>query len=196
MVVSGLDTSSINIPTAFTWQTVGLSSTDFYRIISDKPVAVLKTAVGSHNIDPSLVTLTHRDRWSTRLTFAMPGSNWWQSFAMSPDGLAYTLIVVTEEGSDEDITVNGHDNNFNWESVVSSDFLAGFLKRRPAILFYSILGCVLPLQEVALRQSPTFSLSFVILVHTALCCPTMSSLQRRFGLPADFTPYICHSNCF
>ena len=51
------------------------------------------------------------------------------------------------------------------------------------ILFYSILGCVLPLQEVALRQSPP---SFSVLCypcHTAPCCPTMSSLQRRFGLP-------------
>ena len=56
------------------------------------------------------------------------------------------------------------------------------------ILFYSILGCVVPLQELALRQSlPS------ILVHTAPCCPTMSSLQRRFGLPTDLTPSVCHS---
>ena len=54
-----------------------------------------------------------------------------------------------------------------------------------SILFYSILGCVLPLQEVALRQSPP---SFSV-----LCCPcpyrsllsTVSSLQRCFGLPTD-----------
>ena len=37
------------------------------------------------------------------------------------------------------------------------------------------------------------SLSFAVLVHTAPCCPTMSSLQRRFGLPTDLTPFICHS---
>ena len=32
------------------------------------------------------------------------------------------------------------------------------------------------------------SLSFAILVHTAPCCPTMSSLQHF-----DLTPFICHS---
>ena len=37
------------------------------------------------------------------------------------------------------------------------------------------------------------SLSFAVLVHTAPCCPTMSSLQRHFGLPTDLTPFICHS---
>ena len=37
------------------------------------------------------------------------------------------------------------------------------------------------------------SLSFAILVHTVLCCPTMSFVQRRFGLPTDLTPFICHS---
>ena len=57
--------------------------------------------------------------------------------------------------------------------------------------FYSILGCVHPPQKAALRQSPpTF---IAILVHTAPCSPTMSSLQRRFGLPTDLTPFICHS---
>ena len=61
-------------------------------------------------------------------------------------------------------------------------------------LFCSILGCVLPLQEVAFRQSPLqLSLSFVILVYTAPCCPTMSCLQRRFGPPTDITPFIYHS---
>ena len=35
--------------------------------------------------------------------------------------------------------------------------------------------------------------SFAIFVHTAPCCPTMSSLQRRFGLPIDLAPFICHS---
>ena len=72
-----------------------------------------------------------------------------------------------------------------------------------SILFYSILGCVLPLQEVALRQSLSslsvlrrvfhLSLSFAILVHATSCCPTMSSLQRRLGLPTDLTPSVCHS---
>ena len=41
-------------------------------------------------------------------------------------------------------------------------------------------------------SSLQLSLSFAVLVHTAPCCPTMSSLQRRFGLPADLTPFICH----
>ena len=36
-------------------------------------------------------------------------------------------------------------------------------------------------------------LSLAVLVHTAPCCPTMSSLQECFGLPADLTPFICHS---
>ena len=37
------------------------------------------------------------------------------------------------------------------------------------------------------------SLSFAILVHTAPCCPTMSSLQPRFGLPTYLISIICHS---
>ena len=37
------------------------------------------------------------------------------------------------------------------------------------------------------------SLSFAVLVHTPPCCPTMSSLQRRVGLPTDLTPSVCHS---
>ena len=62
-----------------------------------------------------------------------------------------------------------------------------------SILFYSSLVCVLPLREVALHQSPpTFSVLFLN-VHTTPCCPTMSSLQRRFGLPTDLTPFVCHS---
>ena len=59
-----------------------------------------------------------------------------------------------------------------------------------SILFFSILFCVLPLQEVALRQSPP---TFSIFTHTAPCCPTMSSLQRRFGLLTDLTLFICRS---
>ena len=58
-----------------------------------------------------------------------------------------------------------------------------------SVLFYSNLGCVLPLQEVALRHPPTFS----VLCQTAPCCPTISSLQRRFGLPTHRTPSVCHS---
>ena len=55
----------------------------------------------------------------------------------------------------------------------------------------SVLGCVLPLQEVALRKSPP-TLSFPLLVHIAPCCPTLSFLQC-FGLQTDLTPFICHS---
>ena len=36
------------------------------------------------------------------------------------------------------------------------------------------------------------SKSFATLVHTAPCCPTMSSLQRCFGHPTYLTPFICH----
>ena len=60
---------------------------------------------------------------------------------------------------------------------------------RDSILLYSILGCILPLQELVLH----LSLIFAIPVHTAPCCPTMSSLQRRVGLPTDLTPFIYHS---
>ena len=35
-------------------------------------------------------------------------------------------------------------------------------------------------------------MSIAIFVHTAPCCPTMSSLLRCFGLPADLTHVICH----
>ena len=40
---------------------------------------------------------------------------------------------------------------------------------------------------------PSIFLSLVILVHTVPCCPTMSSLQRRLGLPTYLTPFVCHS---
>ena len=59
------------------------------------------------------------------------------------------------------------------------------------LLFHSILGCVLPLQEVALHWVLQLFLSFAILVNTTPCCPTMSSL-RRFP-PTDHPPFICHS---
>ena len=77
-------------------------------------------------------------------------------------------------------------NTAGLSKVFSLCLMCWYLSR----LFYCILGRVLPLWEVALRQShPAFS----VLVHTAPCCPTMSSLQRRFGLPTDLTPFICHS---
>ena len=50
--------------------------------------------------------------------------------------------------------------------------------------FYSILGCVLPLQEVALHQSSNFS----VLVYTAPYCPLVSSLQWCFSLQTYLTP--------
>ena len=63
---------------------------------------------------------------------------------------------------------------------------------RPFLL-YSILGCVLPQQAVASARVFQLSLSFAILVHTTPCCPKMSSLQRRLGLPTDLTQSVCHS---
>ena len=55
------------------------------------------------------------------------------------------------------------------------------------LLFCSILGCVLPLQEVALRQSPPSFYVLAILVHTAPRCPTMSSLRLNLH-PLSATP--------
>ena len=57
------------------------------------------------------------------------------------------------------------------------------------ILFNHILGCDLPLQKRPPTRILRLSLSFAVLVHTAPCCPTMSSLQRRFSLPTDPTPF-------
>ena len=63
----------------------------------------------------------------------------------------------------------------------------------PSILLYSILGCVLPLQEAALCQSPP---SFSVLCYP---CPYRSLLPHSvispttFGLPTDLTPSVCHS---
>ena len=49
------------------------------------------------------------------------------------------------------IYVSKETSNINFNEIV--DILSDY-----SILFYSILGCVLPLQEVACRQSPpTFS---------------------------------------
>ena len=72
-------------------------------------------------------------------------------------------------------------------------FLVFFFCDITTILFYSVLGCILPLQEVTLRQSPPTYLSFAIFVHITPCCPTISSLQRRFGLQTGLKPFICHS---
>ena len=74
-----------------------------------------------------------------------------------------------------------------WGSMWCS-FLMSYL------LFCSILGFVFPQQDVALRQSPPICcLSFTILAGTTPCCPRMSSLQPRLGLPTDPTPFTCHS---
>ena len=60
-----------------------------------------------------------------------------------------------------------------------------------SILFYSRL-CPSTAGSRPLRVLH-LSLCFAILVHIAPCCPTMSSLQRRFGLSTDLKPSICHS---
>ena len=76
-----------------------------------------------------------------------------------------------------------------------------------AVVTYTKLMLRLPAQQQLLfysRLCPStagsspppvlqLSLSLAILVHTAPCCPTMSSLQRRSDLPTDLTPFICHS---
>ena len=64
-----------------------------------------------------------------------------------------------------------------------------------SILFYSILFYSRLRPSTAGSSPPPESsifLSFAILVHTAPCCPTMSSLQRRFDLLTDLTPSVCH----
>ena len=58
------------------------------------------------------------------------------------------------------------------------------------LLCYSILRCILKLQDIAFGQSPPASLSFAVLVHAAPCCPKTSSLQRLFGLSTDLTSFI------
>ena len=62
-----------------------------------------------------------------------------------------------------------------------------------SVLIYSVVGCVLPLQEAGFGQVLQLSLPFAILVYTIPRCPTVSSLQRRFGLHTDLIPFICHS---
>ena len=56
-----------------------------------------------------------------------------------------------------------------------------------SILFYSRLR-----PSTAVGSRPPVCqcfLSFVVLIHTAPCCPTMSSLKRRVGLPTDLSPF-------
>ena len=83
------------------------------------------------------------------------------------------------------------------ENVLSQACVKHYLDRimetQLSYLIYSVLVRVLPLQEVASARVLHLSLSFGILVQTAPCCPTMSSLQSGFGLPTDLTPFICHS---
>ena len=85
-------------------------------------------------------------------------------------------------------TKNGEPRRYSWEHR---------RKRSPvlfySILFYSILGCVLPLQEVALRQSPP---SFSVLCYP---CPYRSLLPHNVISPTpiwsstDLAPFICQS---
>ena len=71
------------------------------------------------------------------------------------------------------------------------------LREVTSVLFYSILGCVLPLQEVALCQSPP---SFSVLCYPCTCSSLLPHyvISPCFGLPTDFTPSInlplCGSN--
>ena len=60
-------------------------------------------------------------------------------------------------------------------------------------LFYSILGCVLPLQEVALHQSlPSFSVLCYPHPYRSLLPHNVIS-PTTFWSSADLTPSVCHS---
>ena len=58
------------------------------------------------------------------------------------------------------------------------------------IVFYYILGCIIPLQEVALCQSPP---TFSVLCPLCSLLPHNVSLQWCFGLPTHLTLFVCHS---
>ena len=61
-----------------------------------------------------------------------------------------------------------------------------------SILFYSVQGCVLSLQEVALHQSPpSFSVVCYRCPYHSLLLHNVSS-PTTFCLPTDLTPVICH----
>ena len=55
-----------------------------------------------------------------------------------------------------------------------------------------LFSSVLPRISLCRKQPPArilqLSLSFAVLVHPIPCDPAVSSLQRRFGLPADLMP--------
>ena len=53
-----------------------------------------------------------------------------------------------------------------------------------------LLSLSIPL-PVAPQCHLSLSLSFAIFVHTAHCCPTMSSLPKPVGLPTDLMPFVC-----
>ena len=94
-------------------------------------------------------------------------------------------------------------------NIALTSFLEVIVQTRDSILFYSvlfysILGCVLSLQEVALHQSPLSVLCYPcpyrsllphnvisVLVHTAPCCPTMSSLSLSIPLPVAPQCHLC-----
>ena len=63
---------------------------------------------------------------------------------------------------------------------------------------YSILFCSRLCPSTTGSSSPSkpcnFLLCFAVLVHTVRCCPTMSSLQLRFGLPTVLYLPLCASN--
>ena len=61
-----------------------------------------------------------------------------------------------------------------------------------SILFYSRQCLFTAGSSHPPKSSLQPSLSFAILVHTAPCCTTMSSLHRRLGLPTDIAPFIFH----
>ena len=61
------------------------------------------------------------------------------------------------------------------------------------ILFYSILGCVLPLQEVASARVFHLSLSLCYPHPYRSLLPRNVISPTTFGLPTDLTPSVCHS---
>ena len=55
----------------------------------------------------------------------------------------------------------------------------------PVHVLCSVLGCILPRQELVHSQSPP---TFSVLVHVIPWCPSVSFPQHRFGLPSDLIP--------
>ena len=126
--ISGSASRTIHFTSALSVREEQFSGITYHRITSDKPVAVLNTALGSSSLNPYLITLTDFDRWSTTLTFAMLDPDELESLGVPWSSLIFNLTVITDVASRNRITINERRANITWGPVVSVFLFFSFVR--------------------------------------------------------------------